>query len=39
MKITLKTNTEITLGSLINQSQKRVDVIANYLSVALKENK
>jgi hypothetical protein len=39
MKVTLKTGTEIGLGKLIEQTQSRVDVIANYLRVALKHER
>jgi len=34
MKITLRTGAECTIGELIEQAKKRIDVLANYIRLA-----
>jgi len=34
MKITLKTGDEISIGALIEQAKKRIDVLTNYIRLA-----
>ena len=35
MKIMLRTGSECTIGELIEQAKKRVDVLANYIRLAI----